>query len=552
MSRYAKHLAARQTPQSAPLLGTSQVANNSGGFSFPVDDWVRLDRFLILGSEGGSYYATERALTLENAHAVRRCLQADGRRTVARIADISRAGRAPKNDPAIFALAMSASLGDAATKADALAALPVVCRIGAHLFQFASAVQELRGWGRGLRRAVGRWYTDKAPRDLAYQCVKYQARDGWSHRDLLRLAHPKAAGLSQDVVHWAVKGWPGVGDEPHPEPALIPVWAFERAKLAGSKTEMVRLIRDHGLVRECVPTRWLTEPDVWEALLEKMPLAALLRNLATMTRVGLLAPLADATRKVVAELTSADRLRHARVHPVALLAAMLTYSAGRGTRSQHIWSPVSEITDALDAAFYLSFGNIEPTGKRWLLALDVSGSMSSGTVAGVPGLTPRVASAAMALVTAAVEPRHAFVAFTSNGWQCKAAGLGQWAGMGYSNGITPLPISPRQRIDDVCNRTAGLPMGGTDCALPMLYATAERLDVDVFVVLTDSETWAGNIHPYRALAEYRQKFGIPARLIVCGMLSNAFSIADPDDAGMLDVVGFDTATPALMADFAGE
>ena len=34
-----------------------------------------------------------------------------------------------------------------------------------------------------------------------------------------------------------------------------------------------------------------------------------------------------------------------------------------------------------------------------------------------------------------------------------------------------------------------------------------------------------------------------------GMVSNGFSIADPDDAGMLDVVGFDAATPVVIADF---
>jgi 60 kDa SS-A/Ro ribonucleoprotein len=40
-----------------------------------------------------------------------------------------------------------------------------------------------------------------------------------------------------------------------------------------------------------------------------------------------------------------------------------------------------------------------------------------------------------------------------------------------------------------------------------------------------------------------------AKLIVVGMVSNGFSIADPNDAGMLDVVGFDTSAPAVMADF---
>ena len=35
------------------------------------------------------------------------------------------------------------------------------------------------------------------------------------------------------------------------------------------------------------------------------------------------------------------------------------------------------------------------------------------------------------------------------------------------------------------------------------------------------------------------------------MTSNGFSIADPNDAGMLDVVGFDTATPQVISGFAG-
>jgi 60 kDa SS-A/Ro ribonucleoprotein len=116
--------------------------------------------------------------------------------------------------------------------------------------------------------------------------------------------------------------------------------------------------------------------------------------------------------------------------------------------------------------------------------------------------------------------------------------------------MVPVSISPRQRLDDVVRRTDGMPFGGTDCALPMLYAQKERIPVDVFVVLTDSETWYGKVHPIQALREYRERMGIPAKLVVVGMVSNGFTIADPNDAGTLDVVGFDTATPQLMADFA--
>ena len=95
----------------------------------------------------------------------------------------------------------------------------------------------------------------------------------------------------------------------------------------------------------------------------------------------------------------------------------------------------------------------------------------------------------------------------------------------------------------------GCRSGGTDCALPMIWAARNRIPVDTFVIYTDAETWAGNVHPTRALAEYRQKMGIGARLVTVGMVSNGFTIADPDDAGQMDVVGFDTAAPALISDF---
>jgi 60 kDa SS-A/Ro ribonucleoprotein len=532
VKKYLSVPGTRETPQSEPILGSTQVPNSAGGYAWAVDDWVRLDRFLVLGADGGSYYAGERQLSLENAQAVLRAIRADGPRAVARIVEISDAGRAPKHDPAIFALAMAAGQGDDATRRAALEALPQVCRTGTHLLHFVGYVDQFRGWGRGLRRAVAAWYARPAD-ELAYQAVKYRARDGWAQRDLLRLAHPIAETEQHGaILHWLARGWEWVGDEPHPDPVLRLIWAFERAGRATTAAEVARLIREHRLPREAVPTEWLGQAGVWEALLETdLPMTALIRNLATMTRLGLLTPSGDATRRVMARLGDRSRVRSARVHPIAVLAALKTYAQGKGERGKGAWEPVPEIVDALDGAFYASFGNVKPTGKRWLLALDVSGSMSWGQIAGVPGLTPRVASAAMALIAAATEREHTF--------------------LGFCDKLVPLAISPRQRLDDVVKATANLPFGGTDCALPMLWALEQKAEVDVFAVFTDSETWYNpKIHPVQALRRYREKTGIPAKLIVVGMVSNAFSIADPDDAGMLDVVGFDTATPTLMADFA--
>ena len=530
MFDYTKIFSLRKTAQREPIAST--VANSAGGYAFPVDDWVKLDRFLVLGTEGGSYYASERVLTRENAQAVIRGLAADGPRAVARIVAISEAGRAPKNDAAIFALALATAIGDAATKHAALAALPKVCRTGTHLFQFAEAVQAQRGWGRGLRRAVAGWYTGMPVGELAYQAIKYRQRNGWTHRDLLRLAHPLTAEMPRrDLFDWICHDQYG---ETLPEL----VGAFAALAKAETAEEAASLIRAHGLPREAVPTPLLNKPLVWRALLERMPMTALLRSLAKLTAVGAVTPLGDDLPLVLARLGDAARIRKARLHPLSLLIALKVYASGRGDKGSLTWQAVPQIIDALNAAFYTAFESVEPTGKRLLLALDVSGSMAGGSVAG-SGLTPREAAAAMALVTAASEPQYHIVGFTA------AKGLDWHKG----SELSPLRLSASMRLDDAVRATSGLAFGRTDCALPMLHALKRGLKVDAFVIYTDSETWAGDIHPVQALREYRQKTGIAAKLVVVGMVSNGFSIADPEDAGMLDVVGFDTATPALIADF---
>jgi 60 kDa SS-A/Ro ribonucleoprotein len=461
---------------------------------------------------------------------------------VRRIVEISAAGRAPSNDPALFALAMCAGLGEDVTRAMALEALSEVARTGTHLFHFLQYVRGFRGWGRGVRRAVGRWYTEKPAPALAYQISKYQARDGWAHRDALRLAHPKAPTVAHDVLfRHATKGWDGVleldGVNDVDVVALIEA-IKSLAHLAPN--EAAKVISEVKLTREMIPTELLTHAVVWEALLERMPLTAMIRNLGVMTKVGLLAPGSEATRAVAARLSDGAALRRARVHPIALLAALKTYASGRGARGHGVWTPVAQVIDALDAAFYASFANAPSTGKRTLLALDVSGSMVA-PVHGVPFLSCREASVAMALVTAAVEPAHRFVAFTAGTYRSR------WAHLG--SGLSPLSISPRQRLDDAVQAVAALPFGGTDCALPMVEAAKHGWAVDTFVVYTDNETWAGDVHPAQALRAYRERTGIAAKLVVVAMASNGFTIADPDDAGMLDVVGFDAAVPQLVADF---
>jgi 60 kDa SS-A/Ro ribonucleoprotein len=559
---YAKLFNRRVTPQSQPIPGSAQVRNSAGGYSWAVDDWTRFDRFLILGAEGGTYYIGERELVKQNHDALVRCIKADGVRAVSRIIEISDSGRAPKNDPAIFALALVATHGDAEAKALAFQNLSKVCRIGTHLFHFAEYVNALRGWGRGLRNAVGRWYVNREADDLAHQAVKYQQRDGWSHSDLLRLAHPKAPSAQHDTVfRWLLAGADSLGEREVKRkvrgedrvakyaavgelPKLIE--AFEQVKRATNIIQVVKLIDEFDLPREAIPTQWLNEAKVWEALLERMPMMAMIRNLGKMTSLGLLGPFSDAKRLIVRKLRDETALKRARIHPLAVLVAQKIYAHGHGDKGALKWSPVSAVVDALDEAFYATFQNVEPSNKPVLLALDVSGSMAASMIAG-SCISAREASAAMALITAATEPEHEIIAFS-------APTRGGYGGMhgGGEPGITRVNLSPRMRLAEVIKRIETIPMGGTDCALPMLWAARNKLNVAGFITYTDSETWAGNIHPAQALRQYRNEFVGDAKAVVVGMTSNGFTLADPNDRGMMDVVGFDTTAPAVIADFVRE
>ena len=120
---------------------------------------------------------------------------------------------------------------------------------------------------------------------------------------------------------------------------------------------------------------------------------------------------------------------------------------------------------------------------------------------------------------------------------------------GFSHEFVDLGIQPQETVSESLARINGMNFGATDCALPMLWALDNKIEVDAFVVLTDSETWYGNVHPKEALARYRAATGIQARLVVVSLAGNDFSIADPSDPASMDVVGFDTTTPALISDF---
>ncbi len=526
--------ASRRSTPATEQATPEQVQNNQGGFVFTVDDMARAKRFLILGSEA-SFYEPGSKLSMDNAEALQRLAKSDQVfELINLIVDVSVSGRAPKQSPGLFALAVVISqTEDASAKAYAYSKLSEVARTASTLFEFTDYLSQFQNLGgMGFQKAIGRWYNEKSLDDLAYQMVKYRQRNGYDHSRLLRLSkrvkssdRPELAPL----LDWAL------GKKVPPLNLPRAAQGYELAKVA-NLPDIPWLIKEYGLSWEMLPTESLNNYKVWEALLEgNLPLGALIRQLPRLTNLGLIANFQAYTAEIEDRLTNANAIKKARIHPLQALVAMRTYGSGRGM--SQIWTPVRRIVDALEETFYKSFDFVEPTGKTHMLALDLSGSMTWHNVAGMP-ITPREASACMAMVQARIEREYLITGFsaTHHDWR--------------NSSMTQLNISAKSRLGDVIQEIQSKPAGGTDLSLPMETAIDQKIPVDAFVIYTDNELGYGKRHPFQALAAYRREMNKPdAKLIVAATLASDFSIADPSDSGMLDIAGFDTAAPGVMADF---
>lgn len=551
------------------------VENNAGGQSFQVSREQMFLRFLILGSDKPQYYAPggdEKQSNLEHLTNILMMIEEGmGLDMVKTMIDVSINARAPKQTYTFIALALCSLNNDLVLKTAANEAVQKICRIPTHLFEYIDLREKISlkmnkttGWGKAHRRTVGRWYNEHKGSnelELIKSCTKYANRHGYTHKDALRLCHSIPNSNARKIIYsYLVKGFEesqkiskkitekSLSKESLQKIAevLDHIIAVEEAKslIPDDENKMCELILKHGLVREHVPSNLLNSKKVWIQLLENTPLTALVRSLSKISSLGITDE-EEQCQKIVDKICDKEIIERSKIHPIQLLSAHTIYSRGYGEKGSLSWSPNDKIVKALDHAFELSFKNVVPSNKRILNAIDVSGSMTAqcNGGSGMP-ITCHQGAAVMALMMARVEPFCHSVCFT-----IKPSENGYY-NYGGTPDLTELPLRKETTLDEAFKMTQKNNFGMTDCAMPMIYALEKRLEIDTFIVYTDSETYFGNIHPFEALKKYRKEMNLPeSKLVVVGMQSNGFTIADPYDPGMLDVVGFDSATPEIITNF---
>ncbi|GMT20734.1 hypothetical protein PFISCL1PPCAC_12031, partial [Pristionchus fissidentatus] len=423
----------------------------------------------------------------------------------------------------------------------------------------AKPVPKSTGWGRVMRKCIQNWYLSKTPEELAVAVTKYRSRNGWSHRDLLRLSHPIPRVDHQRIVfehifYYATKG------ECQPRKRLFPAdscWAetvrmkYTEDQLAEEDTsegllylervsslspytpedEIIWSIRHFRLTWEMIPSKHLNSKEVWKAIVERMPMLAMIRNLAKMQTVGLFKgekKEGDKIAHVVSYLTNVEALKKARIHPIQILLAKTVYDSGAGDKGSLVWTPRPELSTALEDAFYLTFQHVKKTELRYCIALDCSSSMCSKLSGSV--LNGRTASAAIAMNIMKTEDTVECITFC--------------------NKTESLPFTKESKLAEITDHMKTIKQGDTSGSLPMTWATRIGKKFDVFLIFTDNDLNGEGPSTIRALTNYRRQSGIEeAKLIVVSMAANASSIASPDDKGMMDIVGFDPSIPQIIHDF---
>lgn len=517
------------TPVFSPVSST-QVKNSTGGYVYTVSDKQRLERFLILGVDGGTYYVSERDLTQQNVSWLTSLIKSDPHMVLETVLEVSEAGRSYRNSAAIFTLALMLNEAPEDYRQNVASAAYKVARTATHVYELAQYIENLGGWGRAKRAAVAKWFTSKTPDQLAYQAVKYRQRNGWTLKDLLRLSHP--VGVDQTVGNFML------GKEYFTENDSV-LRGFRMMQAVTSVDGVINVLNVFpNLPWETIPTQFLKDPKVWKTLFYNNQLngQALLRNITRLTRIGAFDDI-QFTGDYAKKLVDVEMIRKTRLHPVQYLLASVVYSSGQIDRNTYSywgasrnkdWTEKTKISSALMDGFGKSFATVVPSGKRFRIGVDVSGSMSVNSAIG-SDFTAAQGAAAMALMTAKVED---YVEV-----------------LGFAHTLTDLGIDPSMSWAEVNRKVQMHNFGSTNPSLLISDAARRGIEVDTFLVITDNETNSGT-HASQELNRYRQKMGIDAKLVVMGMTATDFTIADPNDRGMLDVVGFDANAPKVVSEFA--
>ncbi|XP_017880741.1 60 kDa SS-A/Ro ribonucleoprotein-like [Ceratina calcarata] len=538
----------------------------------PNDPEVRLSRFLYVGKEYPDYqpgnWFVHNYYLAKNVPSIEELAENTEKQLlpVQIIIKAFETNLVPNPETLVFALAVCCrQMKSESLRHEAYAALNKICASPQHFIlfiKFASQISKQKeldaaggskhGWGQGLRKAANNWYLSKTPIELAECVTRYKGRYGWKHKDIVKLSHPVATDPGLEIIlKYVVHGLKeakekGTSNEDRSVAEVLEyIERVEDFKRCTDEVRAAGLLETYGLTLDHVPGHLLKSKEVWNALIPSMNLVLLLTNLQRIHNLELLRPNSPTVSKIVDQFTSTESIAQDKVHPALVLVTIrdyensgkpLTYEKRKIKEQFEKPLPVppkpnSKIIDALYKMLNLSFNNVQPTGLRYMVTINMNKVMlethcwRSGNVNGAE------AGCMIALALLRSE-KHVTVATFKN------------------VGIHTVNIDKTASFGQAMRRLQQMPVGNVNLSKPMAWAAHQNNKYDVFVNVVD-QIFEKSDTSEEALQTYKTKLKLPnTKLINCAVCSSSTYRKEKTNKSILLINGFDASVPVVVQAFA--
>ncbi|XP_069157260.1 RNA-binding protein RO60 [Procambarus clarkii] len=438
------------------------------------------------------------------------------------------------------------------------------------------------GWGRGLRRAVNQWYLRWEPKHLALEVTRHFSAYGWTHRDVIRLAHLKLKELplgTQVVLHYVFMGLEKTvqeyTDKDNTSELLELLHVLDKdsnpkeGESSGNMDQVINKVNKLHEMYGCltlddVSSQSLKSPEVWSHILDKLDGESAVASVNRMAKASLLNPSCDATHGLPSKLvdcltrssvtsgsvtpTQALMALHAYEHPTRYIGdtscKFYERKPSRGGASKSPKLPLKtlckkntkvnpQVVDALHSVITASAKNVEKTSRKLGICVDVRGSMSTshvwtgnpegkGEVTGHEGAAVTV----LTLTSGGTSPAATTLAFTEN----------TLAEIKLSEGITLLQLinTFKETVIGEVNIDAALKWAKENAA-------------ETIVVLTHKFEQHAIYGAAQSLQQFNETSNTHIRLVLCGLGTKHVHPQQTDN--FLLVLGFDQRTPNIIRAF---
>lgn len=520
-----------KTPDTTkPLAAGALTENEAGGVAYTSSDREAVLSYLMTGGFGSTFYVDAATHAKRARDLFARAAQTDTE-YLAKAAVYARTKGYMRSMP-ILALSYLSLAPEKKYFQSAFGYIIVTPGDLADFMALTRGEDRVRGSSRTVRRTVGAWLDTLTP----YHVIKYGSENQkMSLRDIYRLAHPQlTTAEAKAIATYVVKGTVSTD-----LPAQLK--GYVDFKGASDTVEnLLSMVAEHRLPWEVV-TGQLGGGDsaektlVWTEMSKQMPYMAMLRNLNNFAKNGVLDNGAE-RKRILNTISDPERVKTGKQFPFRYISAIRAFEAADNNTSADM---KYQVTGALRSALNTSVSNMPNLGKT-LVALDVSGSMSSATIGGgnrysKPG---SVSAADIGSVFAA------------------AVYLGSENPTIMTFDTSVLDVTPMLNKDmDVYSiaRSINRQGGGTSLSEPITAALTRAERYDTMLFITDSESWADamstkpNTWSYfggqgtklnALLNEYRAKFNSNLKVFFLQLIPNTTQQTEQDTPNTFYIHGW--------------